>query len=295
MASLTQWAWVWVNSGSWWWTGRPGLLQSMGSQRVRHDWATELNWTALMKVKEESEKSGLKLNIQKTKIMALGPITSRQINGETMETVTDFISLVSKITSDGDCSHEIKTLAPWKKSYGQPRQHIEKQRHYFANKGLSSQSYGFSSSCTDVRIGPQRKISTEELMLLNCGVGEDSWEFLGLQDHQTRRNQPWIFIGRTDAEAEVPILWPPAVMSRLIGKDPDVGKYWRQEEKGTTEDETVGCHHRLNGQEFAQVPGYGEGQGSLACCSPWGRKESDTTEWLNNKWVLEWLLTFLFF
>ena len=83
----------------------------------------------LMKVKEESEKAGLKLNIQKTKIMASGPISSRQIDGETMETVTDFIFLGSKINADGDCSHEIKTLAPWKKSYDQPRQHIEKQRH----------------------------------------------------------------------------------------------------------------------------------------------------------------------
>jgi len=102
----------------------------------------------LIKVKEESEKAGLKLNIQKTKIMASAPITSWQIHGETMETVTDFILLGSKITVDGDCSHEIKTLAPWKKSYGQPRPHIKKPEtlHYFADKGPSSQSYGFSSS-----------------------------------------------------------------------------------------------------------------------------------------------------
>ena len=100
----------------------------------------------LMKVKRESLKAGLKLNIQKTKIMASGPITSWQIDGKTMEIVTDFIFLGSKITADGDYSHEIKTLAPWKKKYDQPRQHIKKQRHYFANKGLSSQSYGFSSS-----------------------------------------------------------------------------------------------------------------------------------------------------
>ena len=86
-----------------------------------------------MKVKEESEKVGLKLNIQKTKIMAFGPITSWQIDGETVETVTDFIFLGSKIPADGDCSHEIKTLAPWKKSYDQHRQCIKKQRHYFAN------------------------------------------------------------------------------------------------------------------------------------------------------------------
>ena len=100
----------------------------------------------VMKVKEESEKAGLKLNIQKTKIMASGPITSWQIDGETIETVTDFIFLGSKIIADGDCSHEIKTFAPSKKSYDQPRQHIKKQRHYFTNKGPSSQSFCFSSS-----------------------------------------------------------------------------------------------------------------------------------------------------
>ena len=101
----------------------------------------------LMKVKEESEKVGLKLSIQKTKIMASNPITPWQIDGETIETVTDFIFWGSKITADGDCSHEIQNiLSPWKKIYDQPRQHIQKQRHYFANQGLSSQSYGFSSS-----------------------------------------------------------------------------------------------------------------------------------------------------
>ena len=100
----------------------------------------------LMKVKEQTEKVGLKLNIQKTKIMASSPITSWEIHGETVETMSDFIFLGSKITADGDCSHEIKTLAPWKKNYDQPRQPIKKQRHYFVNKGPSSQGYGFSSS-----------------------------------------------------------------------------------------------------------------------------------------------------
>ena len=100
-----------------------------------------------MKVKEESEKVGLKLNTQKTKIMASGPITSCQIDGETMETVTDFILGGSKITADGDCSHEIERgLLPWKKTYDQPRQHIKKETYHFANKGLSSQGYGFFSS-----------------------------------------------------------------------------------------------------------------------------------------------------
>ena len=99
-----------------------------------------------MKVKEESEKVGLKLNIQKTKIMASSPITLWQIDGETTETVRDFMFLGSKITANGDCSHEIKTLAFWKKSYEKPRQHTAKLRHYFADKGPSSQSYDFSSS-----------------------------------------------------------------------------------------------------------------------------------------------------
>ena len=101
----------------------------------------------LMKVKEESEKVGLKLNIQKTKIMVSGPITSWQIDGETVETVADFIFWGSKVNPYGDCSHEIKRcFTPWKKSCDQPRQHIIKQRHYFAKKGPSLQSYGFSSS-----------------------------------------------------------------------------------------------------------------------------------------------------
>ena len=100
----------------------------------------------LMKVKEESEKVGLKLNIQKTKIMAPSSITSWQIDGETVQTVADFIFLDSKITADDDCSHKIKTLTPWKESYDQLRQHIKKQRHYFVTKGLSSQGYDFSNS-----------------------------------------------------------------------------------------------------------------------------------------------------
>ena len=89
-------------------------------------------------------------------------------------------------------------------------------------------------------------------------------------------NQPWIFIGRTDAEAEAPIFWPPDEKSQLIGKDPDAGKDWRQEEKGTTEDEMVGWQHQLNGHEFEQTLGDSERQGSLACCSPWGHKQSDS-------------------
>jgi len=97
----------------------------------------------------------------------------------------------------------------------------------------------------------------------------------------TKEDQSWVFIGRIDAKAETPILWPPHVKSWLIGKDPDAGKDWRREEKGTSEDEMVGWHHRLDGHEFEQTLGVGDGQESLACCSPWGHKELDTTEQLN--------------
>ena len=103
-----------------------------------------------------------------------------------------------------------------------------------------------------------------------------------------KENQSWLCIGRTDAEAETPILWSPDAKSRLTGKDPDAGKDWGQEEKGTTEDEMVRWHHWFNGHEFEQSPGDSEEQGSLVCCSPWGRKESDTTEWL--KWTGSWFM-----
>ena len=102
-----------------------------------------------------------------------------------------------------------------------------------------------------------------------------------IQPVRPKGNQSWIFIGRTDAETETLILWRPDVKNWLIGKDPDAGKDWRREEKGTTEDEMVGWHHRLDRHEFEWAPGVGDGQGSLVCCSPWGRKESDTIEWLN--------------
>ena len=102
-----------------------------------------------------------------------------------------------------------------------------------------------------------------------------------IQPVHPKGNQSWISIGSIDAEAETPIFWPPDSKNWLTGTDPDAGKDWRQEEKGTTEDEMVGWHHRLNRHKFEQAPGVGDGQGRLACCSPWGLKESDTTEWLN--------------
>ena len=103
-----------------------------------------------------------------------------------------------------------------------------------------------------------------------------------IQPVNPKGNQSWLFIERTDAEAEAPIIWPPVVKGWLIRKDPDAGKDWRQEEKGITKDEMVGWHHRLKGHEFEQAPRVGDGWGSLACCNPWGLKKLDTTEWPNN-------------
>ena len=116
-----------------------------------------------------------------------------------------------------------------------------------------------------------------------------------IQPVHPKGNQSWIFIRRTDAEAEPPLFWPPDAKNWLIGKDPDAVKDWRWEEKGTTEDEMVGWHHRLDGHEFEQAPGVSDGQGSLEWCSPWGRKESDTTEWLNRTEPNIILSPFVFF
>ena len=113
-------------------------------------------------------------------------------------------------------------------------------------------------------------MSAKELMLLNCGVGGDSWESLGLQGDPISQSQ--VFIGRTDVEAETPILWPPDAKSWLIWKGPDAGKDWEQEEKGMTEDEMVGWYHWLDGHGFGWTPGVGDGQGGLACCGSWDRK-----------------------
>ena len=149
-----------------------------------------------MKLKEESEKVGVKLNIQKTKIMASGPITSWQIGGETVETMADFLFLGSKITADGDCSHQVKSHLLLGRKVMTNLDSILKSRHYFVNKGLPRRGYGFSSSHVWMW---ELYYNAEELMLLNCGVGEKSWESLGLQGDQS-----WVFIGRTDVETETP-------------------------------------------------------------------------------------------
>ena len=156
-------------------------------------------------------------------------------------------------------------LTPWKENYYQPRQHIKKQRHYFANKCPSSQGYGFSSSHVwmwEKNWVPKNWCFWTVVLEKNLESSLDCKEILPVHP---KGNQSWIFIGRT--EGETPIIWPPVVTNWLIGKDPDAGKDWRQEEKGTTEDEMVGLHPQLDGHEFEQGPGVGDGQGGLPCCN----------------------------
>ena len=117
---------------------------------------------------------------------------------------------------------------------------------------------------------------------------ESPLDWKEIQPVHSEGDQSWVFIGRTDAKAETPVLWPPHAMSWFIGKDSDAGRDWGQEEKGRTEDEMAGWHHRLDAHEFGWTPGVGDGQGGLACCDSWGRKESDMTERLN--WTEQILL-----
>jgi len=200
----------------------------------------------LMRVKEESEKSSFKLNIQKTKIIACSLITSQQVDGETVVTVTDFIFLGSNITADSDCSHQTKRQLPLgRKTVTNIDSIIKKQRHYFANKGPSSQSNGFSSS--HVRMW---ELDYKESWVLKnlCFWAvmlektlESPLDCKEIKPVNPKANQPWIFIGRTDAEA--PIFWP-------SDRDIYAGRDWGQEEKGMTEDEMAEWHHQLDGHEF---------------------------------------------
>ena len=172
-----------------------------------------------------------------------------------------------------------------RESYDQPRQHIEKQRHYFVNKGPSSQSYGFSSSYIQMWELDYKESWAQKNWCFWTVVLEKTLESPldceEIQPVHPKGDQSWVFIGRTDVDAETPILWPPDVNSWLIWKDPDAGKDWGQEEKGMTEDEMVEWHHRLNGHGFGWTLGVGDGQGGLACCGSRGCKELDTTERLN--------------
>ena len=169
----------------------------------------------------------------------------------------------------------------WKKSYDTPRQRIKKQRHHFADKGPYSQSYGFSSStygCASWTIKKPEHWRTD-------AFEPWCWRRLLRVPWTARRSNQSILKEinpEYSLEGLMLKLWPPDVKSRLTWKDPDAGKDWRHEEKGTTENEMVGWHHWLKGHKFELAPGDGEGQGSLECCSPWGCEESDTTERLNN-------------
>ena len=183
--------------------------------------------------------------------MASGPITSWEINGET---VSDFIFLGSKITADGDCSHDIKRRLLLGRKPMTNLDSIVKSRHYFANKGLSSQSYGISSSHVWMwELNHKEGWAPTNWCFWTVVLEktlENTLDRKEIKSIDPKGNHSWIFIGRTDAEAETPVLWPPDAKNWLIWKDPDAGKDWRQEEKGMTEDEMVGWHHWLIGHEF---------------------------------------------
>ena len=180
---------------------------------------------------------------------------------------------------------------PWQESYDESRQHIKKQRHYFANKGPSSQDYSFFNGHVWMW-----ELDCEETWALKnwCfwtvvfleKTLESPFDFKEIQPVHSKGDQSWVFTGRTDVEAETPVLWPPDVKSWLIWKDPDAGKDWGQEEKEMTEDEMVGWHHRLNGHGFGCTPGVGDGQGGLACCDSWSHKSRTwLSDWSEPNWT----------
>ena len=156
----------------------------------------------------------------------------------------------------------LKTLAPWKKRYDQPRQHIKNQRHCFANKGPSGQSYGFSSSQVWMwELDHKESWTPRNWWFWNVleKALESPLDCKEIQPVHPKGNQSWIFTGRADAVTLILLLWPPDAKNWLIWKDPDAGKDWRQAEKGPTEDEMVEWHHWLHGHEFEQAPGVGDG------------------------------------
>jgi len=183
----------------------------------------------------------------------------------------------------------LKMFSPWKKSYDQPRQHIKKQKHHFADKAPYSQRYDFSNSHACMwELNHKEGWALKNWCFWTVVLAktlESPLDSKEIKSVNPKGNQPWIFTGRTNAEAEAPILWPCDGKIRLIGKDYDTGKHWRQEEKGMTDDKMIGWHHWLNRHEFEQTPGDSEGQGSLACSSPWGYKELDTPERMNKVYM----------
>ena len=204
--------------------------------------------------------------------MACSPIISWQIDGETVETVTDFIFLGSKITADGDCSHEIKRHLLLGRKVTTNLDSILKSRDItlqtkvhivsFSSSHVQmweldhKEGWALKNWCFQTVVlekTPESPLGSKEIRLVN-----------------PKKNWPWIFIARTDDEAKAPNLWPPVAKSWLIGKDPVAGIDWEQEEKWVTENEMTAWHHWLNGYEFEQTPGDREGQGCLTRCSQWG-------------------------
>ena len=217
-----------------------------------------------MKLKEESEKVGLKLNIQKTKIMASSPITSWEIDGETVETVADFICLGSKITADGACSLEIKRWLLLGRKVMTNLDSIFKSRDITLStkvclvKAMVFPVVMYGCESWTVKKAECWRIDAFELWcwrrLLRIQPGCKE-----IQPVHPKADQSCVFIDKTNVEAEIPKLWPPHVKSWLIWKDSDAGKDSGQEEKGMTEDDMVGWHHRLNGHGFGWTPGVGDG------------------------------------
>ena len=182
----------------------------------------------LMKVKEESKKVGLKLNIQKAKIVASGPITSWQIDRETVETVADLIFFwIWQSLQMVTAALNLKDAYSLEEQYDQPRQQIKKQRHYFANKDLSSQGYGFSSGHVWMWELDYKESWASKNLCFWIAVLKSPSDCKEIYPVYPKGNQSWIFTGRSDTEAETPVLWPPDAKTWLIWKDPDAGKDWR--------------------------------------------------------------------
>ena len=205
-------------------------------------------------------------------------------NGENVETASDFIFLGFRINVDSDCSHESKRhLLLGRKAMTKLDNGLKSRDITLLTKVRIVKPMIFPvvmSGCESwtIKKAEHRRIDADVVLKKTLESPLDSEE---IKPVNPKRNQPWIFFGRTDGEVEVPILWPPYVKSQLIGKDSDAGKDWRQKEKGMTEDEIVGWHHWLSRHEFEPTPGDSERQGSLICCVPWGLKELDVTSRLN--------------
>ena len=206
-----------------------------------------------------------------------------------METIADFIFLGSKITADGDCSHKIKRCLLLGRKAMTNLDSILKQQYHFANKDPYSQSYRFSRSHVqmwelDHKEGRVPKTWCFWTMVLEKTL-ESPLDSKVIKPVNPKGSQPWIFIGRTDAESEAPVLWLPDEKIHLTGKDPDAGKNWRQEEKGMTEDEMVRQYHWFNGHEFEQTPGAGVLTGmdrEAWCAAVHGAAKNQT-------WLSDWM------